>query len=103
MNSSWHSDPTIHPSNDGESKKKHSLPCEEIPVSAIKADATWNSRSGDLDVDGLAANIDEMGLLEPLVVTKQGDHYKLVAGFRRFAAIQKLGWKSVRATIIEAD
>lgn len=109
MNSSWHSDSAISSSNTQtgsnyrKEEKIRSLPCEEIPVDQIKADASWNSRSGDLDIDGLAKNIDEMGLLEPLVVTKERDGYKLVAGFRRFAAIQKLGWTTVRATIVEAD
>lgn len=92
-----------------------------ISVSAIKADTKWNTRQGDLHLSkprsdsgahvpsgkeeylsadsALVQSIKEQGLLENLVVRQLPDGtYALVAGFRRFAAIRVLGWKTVMCT-----
>ena len=45
---------------------------------------------GDLDV--LAQSIDELGLLQPVVVTPDG---RLIAGYRRVRACQQLGWAEI--------
>ena len=48
---------------------------------------------GDLgDIDGLARNIDAIGLLKPLAVLSDGT---LLAGARRLAAVKLLGWQEV--------
>lgn len=44
------------------------------------------------DIDGLAASIDELGLLEPIVINPAGE---LVLGERRLAAVKQLGWREV--------
>gem|GEM_PF-2627369 len=51
-------------------------------------------------VNRLAVNIDEVGLLHPVVLTKD---FRLVAGRKRLAACKDLGWEAVPATILAAD
>lgn len=48
------------------------------------------------DISGLAASIDEVGLLHPIVVTRWN---VLVAGERRLAACRSLGWDEVPITM----
>jgi ParB/RepB/Spo0J family partition protein len=71
-----------------------------IPIEKIKVDPSWNSRSGDLDVSSLKASIEEIGLMQPIVVTRE---HQLIAGFRRFEACRQLGISTVPAVIVEAD
>jgi ParB/RepB/Spo0J family partition protein len=88
--------------------EKHALPSEEIPLAKIRSDAALNSRSGDLDINGLAESMGSLGLMQPIVVARESDpktgtEYRLVAGFRRTAAAAKLGWKTIPAVIVNAD
>lgn len=65
-----------------------------------------NQPRKDFDQAGLeelAMSIRQYGVLEPLVVTKRGDRYMIVAGERRFRASLLAGLKEVPAEIIEAD
>ena len=50
------------------------------------------------DIDSLAASIDEVGLLHPIVVRPDG---RLIAGERRLAACKELGWTSVPVTFVD--
>ncbi len=51
----------------------------------------------------LAHSIKEHGILQPLVVTKAGEHYELIAGERRFQAAKKAGLSHVPVIVREAD
>lgn len=47
-------------------------------------------------LEELAQSIKEQGLIQPIVVTKKGEHqYLLIAGERRWRAVQKLGWTRI--------
>lgn len=50
----------------------------------------------------LAASIREHGLIQPLIVTKSGDGFTLIAGERRWRASQQVGLKEVPVIIKEA-
>jgi N6-adenosine-specific RNA methylase IME4 len=52
------------------------------------------------DIDGLAENIEEIGLLHPVVIRPDG---RLVAGARRIVALKKLGRTTIPVTIIDLD
>jgi len=55
------------------------------------------------DVEGLAQSIDRHGLLQPLNVAEHSDgDYTLIAGHRRFAALQSLGVEYVEVHINNA-
>jgi ParB family chromosome partitioning protein len=48
------------------------------------------------DVDELAASIAQMGLLQPITISPDG---VLICGVRRYAAVVKLGWKTVNVWV----
>ena len=50
-------------------------------------------------IDELAASIEAVGLLQPIVVRPAGDRYVLVAGERRLRAVSQIGWVDVPAVI----
>jgi ParB family chromosome partitioning protein len=47
----------------------------------------------------LARSIEETGILQPLVVVPEGNHYKIVVGERRWRAAQKIGLAKVPAIV----
>ncbi len=49
----------------------------------------------------LAASIKEKGVLQPILVKKFGDEYKIVAGERRFLASQEAGLTEIQACILD--
>src|SRR6185436_5862105 len=51
----------------------------------------------------LAESIRAEGLLQPIVVRKQGDKFQLIAGDRRWRAFQLLKFKAIPARIVEAS
>lgn len=51
------------------------------------------------NIDELAESIELIGLQQPLVVTKSSNGYLLIAGHRRFAAVQSLNWDIVPCII----
>jgi ParB family chromosome partitioning protein len=51
------------------------------------------------ELDMLAENIREKGLLQPIIVRPVGDHYEVVVGERRYRAAQKAGLRSVPAIV----
>ena len=51
----------------------------------------------------LTASIEASGLLQPVVVRPRDGHYELIAGERRWRAVQRLGWLKIPAVVKEAD
>jgi len=60
----------------------------EIPIKKVKSASMLKRKEGyeDQDFIELVASIKAMGIIEPLVVVKAGDHYQVVAGMRRLMA-----------------
>lgn len=54
-------------------------------------------------VEELAESIKRDGLLSPIVVTKEGEQYRIIAGERRFHAVNLLGWSDVECRIISRE
>jgi ParB family chromosome partitioning protein len=55
-------------------------------------------------LDELASSIAASGLLQPVIVrTKSPGRFQLIAGERRFRAVQKLGWQKIPAVLREVD
>src|ERR1017187_1715306 len=67
-----------------------------LPVDQIAVGQRYRKDLGDLR--SLAASIEEVGLLHPIVVTPQG---RLIAGQRRLKACRLLGWKDVPVTVVD--
>jgi ParB family chromosome partitioning protein len=51
----------------------------------------------------LAESIQASGLLQPIVVRSNGAQFELIAGERRWRAVQKLGWPRIPAVVKEVD
>lgn len=54
-------------------------------------------------IEALAASIREHGVLQPIVVTREGGQYKIVAGERRWRAAKIAGLKEIPAIIRTLD
>lgn len=72
-----------------------------IPFSMIEIDLEFNGREEYEDIPELMKSIEAHGLITPLTVMKNGGtKVKLVSGYRRYMALQKLAWgdKPVKVT-----
>lgn len=69
-----------------------------LPVSTVWIDRTKRQRSDLGDLSELKGSIQAIGLINPIVVKKDG---QLIAGERRFTAIKELGWTHVPVTFRE--
>lgn len=73
----------------------------ELPLASIDANPSQPRKHFDpKTLDELAESIREYGLLEPIIVTPDGnDRWQIVAGERRFRAFTKLGKKTISAIV----
>ena len=51
----------------------------------------------------LAASIEASGLLQPVIVRSKDGKFELIAGERRWRAIQRLGWAKIPAVVKDVD
>lgn len=54
-------------------------------------------------IDELANSIKEYGLIQPIIVTKKGKYYEIVAGERRWRASKRAGLTEIPAIVREDD
>ncbi|MEA2462734.1 MAG: ParB family transcriptional regulator, chromosome partitioning protein [Acidobacteriota bacterium] len=74
------------------------VPIEQISPNPYQPRRTFN----DASIEELSRSVREHGIIQPLVVTRTGDHkYRLIAGERRFRAAQKAGLSVVPVVIKE--
>lgn len=78
---------------------------QEIPVSAVTPNPYQPRRAfSEEAIAELADSIQSEGLLQPIVVRAQSDgHFQLVAGERRWRAVQRLKLKKIPARVIQAS
>ncbi len=76
-------------------KKYFSCPIEELKPHARQPRKTFD----DAKMSELVASIQEKGIIQPLVVRRQDDHYQIIAGERRWRAAQKAGLERVPVVI----
>lgn len=72
---------------------------EKIKVNPMQP----RSQFGDSNMDELVESIREYGIIQPLVVTKSGGEYELIAGERRLRASKIVGLKKVPVIVRDAD
>ena len=86
----------------GEDKKESKL--RDIKIDDIIPDEDQPRRNFKQDqLEALADSIREHGVLMPIVVTKEGDKYKIVAGERRWRASKMAGLEKMPAIIRTLD
>ncbi|HEX3583234.1 MAG TPA: ParB/RepB/Spo0J family partition protein [Thermoanaerobaculia bacterium] len=71
------------------------LALDQIAPNPYQPRKTFNEGS----IDELARSVREHGIVQPLVVTRFGDRYRLIAGERRFRAALKAGLTAVPVVI----
>lgn len=76
-------------------KKYFSCPLEELRPYSKQPRKNFD----DQKMAELIASIKEKGVIQPLVVRQQGDHYQIIAGERRWRAAQKVGLDRVPVVI----
>lgn len=73
---------------------------EDLPVGEIKPNPHQpRSTFNDDQLSEMAQSIKEHGIVQPLVVVKDGDKYQLIAGERRLRAAKLLGLATVPAIV----
>jgi ParB family chromosome partitioning protein len=76
----------------------------DLPVAAIRPNPYQPRTSfNEQELQDLANSIGASGLLQPIVVRPKDAGFELIAGERRWRAVQRLGWASVPAVVKEAD
>lgn len=79
-------------------------PVIEIDPADIEADPLQPRQMfDDAKIEELASSLREHGVIQPLIVRKIGNVYRLVAGERRLRAAMKAGIKAVPAVVREMD
>lgn len=76
----------------------------DIAVTAIAPNPFQPRRSFDeAGLAELAASIQGSGLLQPIIVRAVGSRFELIAGERRWRAVQRLGWSKIPAIVRDFD
>lgn len=77
-----------------------------VPLPLLRchpANARSRAEYSRAELADLTASIREHGLLQPLVVTPDGDAYTILAGHRRHAALKALGHEEAPCVVVDAD
>ena len=57
----------------------------------------------DIKVDQIADSIENVGVIEPIIVVKNGERYNILSGRHRFRACQKVGKTEIPCYVKETD
>jgi ParB family chromosome partitioning protein len=72
----------------------------EVPVEQIEPDPQNPRRAFDeAALDELATSLTSRGMLQPILLRREGEHYRIIAGERRFRAACRAGWSQVPALV----
>ncbi len=75
------------------------LPIEKITPRADQPRKNFDQKA----IESLAESIKNYGLLNPIVVQKEGETYKIIAGERRYRAVKFLGREEIEAIVKNLD
>jgi ParB family transcriptional regulator, chromosome partitioning protein len=76
----------------------------ELPVSNVLPNPFQpRTQISEADLAELTASIEASGLLQPVIVRPRNGKYELIAGERRWRAVQRLGWPKIPAVVREVD
>lgn len=72
----------------------------EMKINSVEPNINQPRKNFDDDkIDDLAESIKVHGVLQPIIVTKKGDYYQIIAGERRWRASKKAGLKTIPAIV----
>jgi ParB family chromosome partitioning protein len=84
-------------SSDSLATRLHTVPLEQILPNPMQPRQDFDEQS----LNELAASIKKDGLMQPVVLRKNGSGYYIIAGERRFRAARLAGLDSVPATVLD--
>lgn len=83
----------------GGRKKVNHIPLDKIVRSPFQPRREFDER----EIEELASSIASYGVIQPIIVRRQGEMYQIIAGERRFRACHILGHTEIPAIIEEMD
>jgi ParB family chromosome partitioning protein len=76
----------------------------ELPVGHVLPNPFQpRSQIDEAELLELTSSIEASGLLQPVIVRPRNGKYELIAGERRWRAVQRLGWPKIPAVVREVD
>jgi ParB family transcriptional regulator, chromosome partitioning protein len=76
----------------------------ELPVGSVLPNPLQpRTHLNEAELAELAASIEASGLLQPVIVRPRNGRYELIAGERRWRAVQRLGWAKIPAIVKDVD
>ena len=76
----------------------------EMKINSIEPNVNQPRKNFDDEkIADLAESIKVHGVLQPIIVTKKGDYYQIIAGERRWRASKKAGLKTIPAIVRDYD
>jgi len=88
------------PLRTGSTDQEHTL--QSIPIDRVMEDPR-NERKTHHHLDDLAASIKMVGVVEPITVTPEGEHFKIVTGHRRYRAAKQAGLAVLEVVIRQPE
>ncbi len=90
---------SLIPENNKKNKAIVRIPMEKIYPRNDQPRKNFDEKA----IEGLSQSIEKYGLLNPIVLRKNGIRYEIIAGERRFRASKLLGLKEIEAVIKNVD
>ena len=76
----------------------------ELPMASVRPNPYQpRTQMDETALAELAASIEASGLLQPIVVRPRNGAYELIAGERRWRAVERLGWVRIPAVVKDVD
>ena len=76
----------------------------DLPLKSVKPNPFQpRTRFDETALGELVGSIEASGLLQPVVVRPRDGAFELIAGERRWRAVQQLGWKTIPAVVKDVD
>jgi ParB family transcriptional regulator, chromosome partitioning protein len=76
----------------------------ELPVTTVVPNPFQpRTHIDETELLELTASIEASGLLQPVIVRPRNGKYELIAGERRWRAVQRLGWPKIPAVVKDVD
>ena len=76
----------------------------ELPTASVRPNPYQpRTQIDETALAELAASIEASGLLQPVIVRPRQGGYELIAGERRWRAVQRLGWERIAAVVRDVD
>ena len=92
-------DATVESGTSAEATESHALPTESIHPNPNQPRKNFDEE----ELEQLAESIKQEGLLQPILVRRDGVEFEIVAGERRWQACKRAGLEEIPSIVVELD